>query len=426
MLKVVAPADPDYVSTCARLCDRGADLPREIEDRARAIVDDVRARGDAALLEWTARLEQRTLTAATLEVPAAEWQRAADGVAPAVQRALERAAERIRHFHVRQREQAWSFEAGGATLGLRVDPLARVGLYAPGGTARYPSSVLMTAVPAAVAGVGEVVLVTPGPSPEVLAAARIAGVDRVFQIGGAQAIGALAYGTATVPRCDKIVGPGNAYVAAAKRLVFGTCDIDSVAGPSEILVIADAAADPRHVAADLLSQAEHDTAAWPVLVTPSRALADAVAAECVRQVATLPRREIAEAALRGQGVAVVVADLAEAVRFANRFAPEHTELVVADARSWVEALRTSGAIFVGSHTPEAVGDYVAGPNHVLPTAGTARWASPLGVWDFIKRTTVIEYSAAALAEQAEDIVALATVEGLDAHGRSVTIRAGDK
>jgi len=418
MLRIIAPADPDYAAACARLCERGADIPREIEERARAIVDDVRARGDAALIEWTATLERRTLTPDTLELTG--WQDTS--VAPAVEQALARAAQRIRHFHERQREQSWSFEVGGAQLGLRVEPLARVGLYAPGGTARYPSSVLMTAVPATVAGVGELILVTPGPSPEVLAAARIAGVDRVFQIGGAQAIGALAYGTATVPRVDKIVGPGNAYVAAAKRLVFGTCDIDSVAGPSEVLIIADAAADPRHVAADLLAQAEHDSAAWPVLVTPSRALAEAAAAECARQVATLPRRAIAEAALRAQGAAVVVADLPEAIRFANRFAPEHTELLVAQPRAWVEALRTSGAIFVGAHTPEAVGDYVAGPNHVLPTAGTARWASPLGVWDYLKRTTVIEYSALALAEQADEITTLSEVEGLHAHGRSVTVR----
>ena len=303
-------------------------------------------------------------------------------------------------------------------------PLARVGLYVPGGTALYPSSVLMTAIPAKVAGVPEVVMVTPGASSEALLAARLAGVDRVFELGGAQAIAALAYGTETVPRVDKIVGPGNAWVASAKRQVYGEVDIDSIAGPSEILIIADGDADPAWVAADLIAQAEHDTEARAVLVTPSPALAAAVDAELVRQLESLPRRAIAERALTGHGAAVIVESLAAAVELANRFAPEHLELQCADARRVAAACTTAGAIFVGRYSSEAAGDYLAGGNHVLPTGGAARYASPLGVHDFRKRTSLIEYDAAAAAAHADTIAALAACEGLDGHGRSALLRRG--
>jgi histidinol dehydrogenase len=297
-----------------------------------------------------------------------------------------------------------------------------VGIYVPGGTARYPSTVIMTAVPARVAGVGEIVMTTPGPSPETLAAAEIAGVGRVFVIGGAQAIAALAYGTETVPRVDKIVGPGNAYVAAAKRLVFGDVGIDSIAGPTEVVVVADQYVDPRWIAADLLAQAEHDALAMPVLVATTADVARAVCDEVERQVAALPRREIAEKALRGQGAIFVIPDADEQVRAINLLAPEHVALAVHHARQLAPRIKTAGAIFVGTSTPESVGDYIAGPSHVLPTAGSARFASPLGVGDFVKRTSIIEYDEEALARQADDIARLAQVEGLDAHARAVTIR----
>ena len=395
-------------------------LPPEVESGARAIVDEVRRRGDAAVRELTERFEGRRLD--QLELSRAAWDEAADRVAPDVLRALGRAAERIAAFHERQREVGYELCEAGVRLALRLTPLARVGLYVPGGTARYPSSVLMTAVPARVAGVGEIIMVTPGPSPETLAAARLAGVHRVFVIGGAQAVAALAFGTESVPRVDKIVGPGNAWVAAAKRLVFGEVDIDSVAGPSEVLILADDSADARFIAADLLAQAEHDEIACPLLVTTSERLARAVADELARQLVDLPRRKIAEAALRANGAAIIVDQLDEAIAFANRYAPEHLELIVADAARVAERIHTAGAIFVGAFTPEAAGDYMAGPNHVLPTGGAARYASPLGVYDFVKRTTVLEYDAAGLAAQADDIVRLAAVEGLDGHGRSVAIR----
>ena len=299
-------------------------------------------------------------------------------------------------------------------LELRVTPLGRVGLYVPGGTARYPSSVLMTAIPARLAGVPEIVMVTPGASDEALLAARIAGVDRVFEIGGAQAIAALAFGTRTVPRVDKIVGPGNAWVASAKRQVYGEVDIDSIEGPSEILI----------VAADLIAQAEHDPEARAVLVTPSAHLASAVGAELVRQLADLPRRAIAERAITDHGAAVIVESLDAAIEFANRFAPEHLELACAGARALAARCTTAGAIFVGAYSSEAAGDYLAGGNHVLPTGGAARYASPLGVHDFRKRTQLIEYDAAAAAAHADAIAQLAACEGLDGHGRSALLRKG--
>ena len=410
----------------ARFADRQSQESPAVEAAARALLEDVRRRGDAAVRDATLRFDHRQLEG--LEIPRAEWQRAAGRVAADVRRALEHAHQRISDFHRAEAATlagaAYTTDAGGVRCELRVRPITRAGLFAPGGTARYPSSVLMTAVPAKVAGVAEVVMVTPGPSDEVLAAALVAGVDRVFGIGGAQAIGALAYGTESVPRVDKIVGPGNAYVAAAKRLVFGVVDIDQVAGPSEVLIVADDSAEPAWVAADLLAQAEHDTEAWAVLCTPSLALAQAVRAEVLRQLAVLPRRAIAEAALSRHGEAVVVGSLDEAVAFANAFAAEHLELAVADAEAVSRRITAAGAIFLGHYTPEAAGDYLAGPNHVLPTGGSARFASPLGVHDFLKRTSVLCYSREALLAHADDIERLATVEGLEAHGRTVAIRLG--
>jgi histidinol dehydrogenase len=414
----------DASADLAALLDRSTRMAEGVDDAVAAILADVRARRDAAVTEYTRRFDKREPVGGSYELSRARWDAAAAQVAPALRDALGFAAARIRAFHDRQREPDLDLTLDGVRLELRVTPLARVGLYVPGGTALYPSSVLMTAIPAKVAGVPEVVMVTPGASNEALLAARLAGVDRVFELGGAQAIAALAYGTETVPRVDKIVGPGNAWVASAKRQVYGEVDIDSIAGPSEILIIADGDADPAWVAADLIAQAEHDTEARAVLVTPSPALAAAVDAELVRQLASLPRRAIAERALTGHGAAVIVESIAAAVELANRFAPEHLELQCADARRIAAACTTAGAIFVGRYSSEAAGDYLAGGNHVLPTGGAARYASPLSVHDFRKRTSLIEYDAAAAAAHADAIAALAACEGLDGHGRSALLRRG--
>ena len=424
-LRRIRAADPDGPAALRELCRRGAGATAaadEVEATARGILDDVRARGDQAVREHAERLDRRSPDPATgsYEIPPERWRAAADQVAPEVARALERAAERIAAFHDPQRPAPYSIEEG--TLSLRVVPLARVGLYAPGGTARYPSSVLMTGVPARLAGVGEIVLVTPGASPETLLAARLAGVTRVFELGGAQAIAALAYGTETVPRVDKIVGPGNQWVAAAKRLVYGEVDIDSVAGPSEVMIIADGSAEPAWIAADLLAQAEHDTAAHPVLVVTDEAVAAAVERELARQLADLPRAGIARAALEGNGACAVVASLDDALALAEEYAPEHLELAVEGAAELAARVRRAGAVFVGAYSPEAAGDYLAGPNHVLPTAGCARYASPLGVYDFVKHVSVIRWDREQLEEAWRDIAALAEVEGLSAHARSVAIR----
>ncbi|HSD90586.1 MAG TPA: histidinol dehydrogenase [Kofleriaceae bacterium] len=403
----------------AALLDRSTRFEDGVDDAVAAILHDVRARGDEAVAEYTRRFDQRE---PPYEVTRARWDELASKVQPRVRDALELAASRIRAFHERQVEPDVDVTLDGVRLELRVTPLARVGLYVPGGTARYPSSVLMTAIPAKVAGVSEIVMVTPGASDEALLAARIAGVDRVFELGGAQAIAALAYGTETVPRVDKIVGPGNAWVASAKRQVYGEVDIDSVAGPSEILIIADADADPAWVAADLIAQAEHDTEARAILVTTSRELASAVDVELTRQLASLPRRAIAEQSIAAHGAAVIVDSLDAAITLANRFAPEHLELQCAGARRLAASCTTAGAIFIGRYSSEAAGDYLAGGNHVLPTGGAARYASPLGVHDFRKRTSLIEYDAATAAAHADAIVALAACEGLHGHGRSAALR----
>jgi histidinol dehydrogenase len=420
MLRIYEKKDADYASRFAALCDRNATVPPEIEAAARQTIAEVRAGGDAALRALTARFEKRTLGA--IELPAAEWDALAARTAPEVLAALEHAARRVRAFHEKERHPSFEIVEGGIRVGSRVTPLARVGIYVPGGTARYPSTVVMTAVPARVAGVREIVMTTPGPSPETMAAARIAGVNRVFVIGGAQAVAAMAYGTESVPRVDKIVGPGNAYVAAAKRLVFGDVGIDSIAGPTEVVIGADDSVDPRWIAADLLAQAEHDELAVPILVARGADFARKVAAEVSRALETLPRRAIAEKALANQGAIFVVDSDDELVEAINRLAPEHAELAVRGGARLADRVVNAGAIFVGGHTPEPVGDYIAGPSHVLPTGGTTRFASPLGVSDFVKRTSIIEYSAEALARQAADIERLTAVEALDGHGRAVTIR----
>ena len=419
-MRTIERSQADYAETLEALSRRSASVPQEIEDAARQVIKLVRAGGDRAVRELTAQFESRRLDA--LELPRADWKRLGAEVAGPVRGALERAAARVRTFHERERISSFEIDEGGIRVGSRVSPLSRVGLYVPGGTARYPSTVLMTAIPARVAGVGEIVMTTPGPSPETMAAAEIAGVDRVFVIGGAQAVAALAYGTETVPRVDKIVGPGNAYVAAAKRLVFGDVGIDSIAGPTEVVIAADDSVDPRWIAADLLAQAEHDAVAVPILIALGREVGEKIAAETARQVKELPRREIAEKSLRDFGVVIVVDQLDEAVRVMNLLAPEHAELALRRAKELAPRITTAGALFLGAYTPESVGDYIAGPSHVLPTAGSARFSSPLGVSDFLKRTSIIEYDAEALRRHSDDIERIAEVEGLHAHGRAVTIR----
>jgi histidinol dehydrogenase len=411
----------------ARLEGRGQQTGAAVEAGVRRIIASVRSRGDRALLALTERFDGVRLRAAALRIAPAAMADAYRALPPAVQRDLGLAARRIRAFHLRQRERSWSFrDATGARLGQRITPLARVGVYVPGGRAAYPSTVLMTAIPARVAGVPEVIAVSPaGPGGHpavILGACHVAGVDVLYRVGGAQAIAALAFGTATVPRVDKIVGPGNVWVATAKRLCYGQVDIDAIAGPSEVLIVADGSARPDIVAADMLAQAEHDPLAAAICVTPSRALAGRVATALDAQLATLPRRTIAARSLTRFGAIVVTASLAEAVALANRLAPEHLELQVRDAERWLPRIRNAGAIFIGAGAPEAFGDYLAGPNHVLPTGGTARFASPLGVYDFVKRTSVIAAGPRTLRKLGPAVVRLARLEGLDAHGRAVERR----
>jgi histidinol dehydrogenase len=420
--------EPGFDARLAALTRLEASQDDAVDRAVAAIVADVRERGDAAVLEYTRRFDRvEAASVVDLEIPRPERERALAGLDPAVRDALGAAAARIRSYHERQRAESWSYtEADGTVLGQRVTPLDRVGLYVPGGKAAYPSSVLMNALPAKVAGVGELVMCVPTPdgerNPLVLAAASLAGVDRVFAIGGAQAIAALAYGTATVPAVDKIVGPGNAYVAAAKRRVFGTVGIDMVAGPSEILVICDGATDPDWIAMDLFSQAEHDEVAQAILLAPDAGFIERVAASIDRQLATMPRREIIRAALANRGALILVRDLEEACEIANRIAPEHLELSVAEPEKWLDRIRHAGAIFVGRYSSEALGDYCAGPNHVLPTSRTARFASPLGVYDFQKRSSIVNVSRAGARSLGRIAAALAQGEGLPAHARSAELR----
>ncbi|HUK05733.1 MAG TPA: histidinol dehydrogenase [Burkholderiales bacterium] len=396
-----------------------------VQSAVRAIVAAVHRRGDAAVLAYARRFDGvKARSVAKLELRPRELKSALKGISRTERAALEAAAARIRRFHVRQRAASWSFsEADGTRLGQRVSALERVGLYVPGGKAAYPSSVLMNAIPAKVAGVGEVVMASPNPAPLVLAAAAIAGVDRVFALGGAQAIAALAYGTAAVPRVDKIVGPGNAFVAEAKRQVFGQVGIDMIAGPSEILVIADGSAPADWVAMDLFSQAEHDEAAQAILICPSLSYLDRVEKAVERLLPEMPRSRVIRASLARRGALVHVRSLAEACVIAERIAPEHLELAVARPRALLPRLRHAGAIFLGRWSSEAIGDYCAGPNHILPTAGTARFSSPLGVYDFQKRSSLIEVSRRGARRLGRLAAALARGEGLHAHARSALMRA---
>jgi len=426
MKAIIRSDDPAYAAESERILRRGAEDSAQVEPAVRDILDGVARRGDAALLEYTERFDRLALDGASLRIPVEELKKSWETIDPAEQKALTLAAERIRSFHEKQLDRSWITEEEGILLGQRVTPLDSVGLYVPGGKASYPSSVLMNALPAKVAGVKRIAMVTPTPGGEtnrhVLAAAHLAGVAEVYRVGGAQAVAALAFGTKTIAPVDKIVGPGNIYVATAKRLVYGRVDIDMVAGPSEIFVVSDGTGSAGAVAADLLSQAEHDEMATTVLAATDGDFARAVAAEVERRLAELSRETTARKSWEERGAIFVLPDLAAACAFANRFAAEHLELAVADPFGVLGMIRHAGAIFLGHHTPEAVGDYAAGPNHVLPTAGTARFYSPLGVEDFIKRSSLIRFSPEALAKIAPDVVRLARLEGLEAHARAVEAR----
>ncbi len=411
----------------AALLSSKREAAADVDAIVAGIIADVRKRGDAALLDYTQRFDRLHLTAEQLRIPQSQLDAAVADCDPATIAALELAAERIADYHRRQKPDDLDYhDAAGVRLGHRWTAVEAAGLYVPGGTAAYPSSVLMNALPAKVAGVERLVMVVPTPDgvvvPLVLAAAKLAGVTEVYRVGGAQAVAALAFGTETINKVDKIVGPGNAYVAAAKRQVFGTVGIDMIAGPSEILVVADAGNRPDFIAADLLSQAEHDTAAQSILITDDAAFADAVEAEVAKQLEALPRTAIAQESWRAHGAVITVAGLDAALPLIDRIAPEHLELAVADPDALAVQVRNAGAIFLGRYTPEAIGDYLAGPNHVLPTARSARFSSGLSVLDFMKRSSLIACSAEALAEIGPAAVRLAEAEGLDAHAKSVALR----
>ncbi|HUQ75318.1 MAG TPA: histidinol dehydrogenase [Burkholderiales bacterium] len=423
-MRRLSTADAGFEASLQRLTHFDAAEDVKVAEVVRVIIADVRARRDAAVLEYARRFDGTSASSVADLAVSADEARAALAALPGEQRrALESAHERIRAFHERQLQKSWDYrEADGTRLGQRVGALDRVGLYVPGGKAAYPSSVLMNAVPARVAGVREIVMVSPNPSPMVLAAAAIAGVDGLLTLGGAHAIAALAHGTESVPRVDKIVGPGNVYVAEAKRQVFGRVGIDMIAGPSEILVISDGSAPADWIAMDLFAQAEHDEAAQALLLSPSREHLDAVEAATGRLLPELARREVIAASLNARGALIQTRDLDEACAIADRIAPEHLELCVQDAQAALARLHNAGAIFLGQYSSEALGDYCAGPNHVLPTSGSARFASPLGVYDFQKRTSVIEVSRAGAQKLGPIAAMLAEGEGLGAHARSAQMR----
>jgi histidinol dehydrogenase len=430
-MKIIACGDILFEETFQRIAGRGRLFDAEIRRTVEEIVDAVARRGDAALFDYARQFDDTGLDAASVEASAAEWDEAAASVRDEDRAVLELACRRIRAFHARQIVAGWrGTDEEGVEMGQLVLPLERIGIYAPGGLAAYPSTVLMAAVPAGIAGVREILLVTPVKggvlNPLIALAARLGGVTRIFKIGGAQAIAALAYGTESVPRVDKIVGPGNAYVAEAKRMVYGRVDIDMIAGPSEVLIIADASADAAFIAADLLAQAEHDEMAAAILLTPDEKLARRVAAEVDAQLADLPKQAVARRSLQAYGALVLTRDLDEAAALANRFAPEHLELMLENPRALLAGVRHAGAVFLGGFTPEALGDYLAGPNHILPTGGTARFSSPLGVYDFIKRTSVLSFSPAAFERYAAQAEHFARMEGLEGHARSLACRRAIK
>ncbi len=392
------------------------------------IIDTVRQNGDAALIDYSAKFDQATVT--ELKVTDAEIEAALAQVDPDFLKVLETAKNNIAEFHEKQVSQGFMMTRNGAVMGQRVIPLAKVGIYVPGGTAAYPSTVLMNAVPAKIAGVKKIVLVTPplqdgSVNPAILAAAKVAGVDEIYRVGGAQAVAALAYGTESVPKVDKIVGPGNIYVAAAKRLVYGKVDIDMIAGPSDVLIVADETANPVTLAADMLAQAEHDINAQAILVTTNRDIAEKTAVEVERQTALLPRKAIIEQSLANNGKIILVSSLEEAIVAANEVAPEHLELCVAEPFAWLDQVENAGSVFLGHNTPEVLGDYLAGPNHTLPTEGTARFYSPLSVDDFVKHSQYLYYGEAAMRAAADDVILFAETEGLGGHANSIRLRKGE-
>jgi histidinol dehydrogenase len=427
-LQIVRSGSPTFKFWLKSLCERGGAEDAAVEKVVAAIVKAVRRRGDRAVIEFTARFDRIKLSPSTLRVSAAELKASRAALKPEERKALELAARRIREFHLRTVDRSFSYrDRIGIRLGQVVRPLERVGIYVPGGQGAYPSTVLMNAIPAKVAGVREIVMVSPGSRAgersAVLAAAAIAGVDEVYGVGGAQSIAALAYGTDTIRAVDKIVGPGNAYVQAAKRMVYGVVDIDKIAGPSEVVVIADESANADWVIADLIAQAEHgsgDEAA--VLLTPSAHLAVAVAAALDRALADLPRAEAVRRALSKRGGLVVVRDLKEAFEIANQIAPEHLELEIKNAERWIGSVKSAGAVFVGAMSPAPLGDYLAGPNHVLPTGGAARFASPLGAYDFVKRSSIIQATTEAVRRLGPSVARLARMEGFEAHARAIELR----
>lgn len=414
------------------LSQRNPGNRRDVEDTVTRILEDVKTQGDQAVLLYTKQLDHVELASEGLEVSPLEIEKAYEWVDPALLKVLEKAAENIRRFHEKQKENSWFSTdspegSAGVFLGQKVTPMSRVGVYAPAGSAPLPSTVLMDILPARVAGVKEIILCSPPGKggrvdPLILACAKIAGATRVFSIGGAQAVGAMAYGTQSIPRVDKIVGPGNIYVAMAKKLVFGQCGIDMIAGPSEVLILADESANAGYVAADLLSQAEHDPLASSILITTSRSLADKVEEAVDKQLKMLSRMDIAAKSIENYGAIVLVESLEEGIALSNRIAPEHLEIDTKDAFSLLPSVINAGAVFLGEYSPEPMGDYFAGPNHTLPTNGTARFFSPLGVYDFVKRTSVISYSKKAFLEAAPYVAAFAESEGLTAHAQAVKIR----
>ncbi len=429
MIQVVKQGGKFACEFVRKFRSRSEAAGKKVDAAVMEILADVRQNGDAAIRKYTLKFDGAVPE--SMEISREEMQRLTKGCKPDFLSALQQAAENIRDFHARQKQQSWMEpRADGVMMGQRIRGLTRVGIYVPGGTAAYPSSVLMNAIPAKIAGVKELIMVTPPgkdgkPNPNIMAAALTAGVDRVFLVGGAQAVGALAYGTETIPKVDKIVGPGNIYVATAKRQLYGTVDIDMVAGPSEILIIADNTAKPSYLAADLMSQAEHDRMASAVLLTTSAEIADATVQELYQQIKTLSRKDIIEDSLNNFGAVILCKDLNEAVEFANEIAPEHLELCIDNPMAYIGRIDNAGSVFLGNYSPEPLGDYFAGPNHVLPTSGTARFFSPLSVDSFIKKSSFIYYTKDALAPVSDQIMTLAETEGLTAHANSIAVRKKD-
>jgi histidinol dehydrogenase len=428
MLALLRTTDADFPSRFQHLLGRSAEAEAAVESQVRAILARVRHDGDRAVLELTAQYDGLVLTPETIRVSTSEIAAAYEQCSPGTLTALRSAAENIRRFHSRQQQPSWMLDLDdGSRLGWRITPLRRVGMYVPGGKAVYPSTVLMCGIPAQVAGVPELIVCTPAPggtiNPLLVVAADLVGAQAIYKVGGAQAIAAMACGTATIPKVDKIVGPGNQYVATAKRLVFGEVGIDLIAGPTELVIVADDSANPQFLAADLLSEAEHTGAESVVCITPSSRLVDTIQQAVADQLASLPRREEAARSLGGCSALIHTQDLQEAMRLANAIGPEHLELMVEEAERWLEQVTCAGAIFLGHYSPAAIGDYYAGPNHVLPTGGTARFSSPLSVDDFVKKSSVIRYTPERLRQETPAASALARVEGYEGHARALTIRA---